>query len=141
MLEAKPTPLDGEFDAHNVDHIGIFGKTRTIRADVELGYGTWRTPDYGIRRAIWDAAFGYVSGFRKRDIAYYVITRSLSRSFCEAVMAWERRREDDQHRRRELSRRTKAELIDWIIQIERAHADAPAATTQLRNRIEHGDEP
>lgn len=89
MREAKMMPLTGDFDVHDVDHIGIFGKTRTIRAEVELGYGTWRTPMFGLRRAVWDAAFGYVSGFRKRDILYYVITRSLSPKVSEVVEEWE----------------------------------------------------
>lgn len=39
-------------------------------------------------------------------------------------------------RRRELTRLTKTELIDWIMQIESAHGQAEAATTALRQRIE-----
>jgi hypothetical protein len=35
-----------------------------------------------------------VSGFRKRDIAYYVITRSLSERLSDRVIEWERRRND-----------------------------------------------
>ena len=30
------------------------------------------------RRLLWDIAFGYVNGFRKRDILWYVLTRTLS---------------------------------------------------------------
>ncbi|WP_136053444.1 hypothetical protein [Microbacterium sp. K5D] len=79
MLEAQVTYLDGPFDPSEVHYIGWGGMPRTVKADMNMGVGVFRTPPYGIRRAIWDAAFGYVSGFRKRDILYYVLTRSLSK--------------------------------------------------------------
>lgn len=59
---------------------------------MELGRGCFRTPDYGIRRALWDAAFGYVSGFRKRDIIYYLLTRSLSPRIAARTIAAEQKR-------------------------------------------------
>lgn len=77
-----------------VSHVGIGGTTRIVETHMDLGRGVWRTPEHGLRRAIWDAAFGYVSGFRKRDIAYYVITRSLSERLSDRVIEWERRRND-----------------------------------------------
>lgn len=86
MLEAKIEYLDGAFDPTEVHHIGWGGKTRVVKADMNMGVGVFRTPPYGIRRAIWDAAFGYVSGFRKRDILYYVLTRSLSKRIEAAVI-------------------------------------------------------
>lgn len=74
-------------------YVGVGGHIRKINVDFELGQGCWRVAnEYGIRRAIWDIAFGYVSGFRKRDIAYYVLTRSLSRIVCESVIEWEAKR-------------------------------------------------
>lgn len=38
-------------------------------------------------------------------------------------------------RRKELSRLTKIELIDWIIQIETAHATTATAIGALRDRV------
>ena len=38
-------------------------------------------------------------------------------------------------RRRELSRLTKPELIDWIIQIETAHANTADEIGALRDRV------
>lgn len=61
-----------------VAYLGFGGVDREVETDMDLGRGRWRTPDYGLRRAVWDAAHGYVSGFRKRDIAYFILTRSLS---------------------------------------------------------------
>lgn len=69
-----------------VTYIGLGGTWRAVHTEMELGRGVWRTPMYGLRRAIWDAAFGYVSGFRKRDILYFVLTRSLSRRFAAWVI-------------------------------------------------------
>lgn len=46
----------------------------------------------------------------------------------------------DLQRRRELAGMTKAELIDWILQIEAANHAATRATTALRERVE-GYEP
>lgn len=59
--------------------IGFFGEPTEIVTDHELGRGRWYrgNPDSLITRLIYDAAWGYVSGFNKRDIAYYIVTRSL----------------------------------------------------------------
>lgn len=66
-----------------MQHVGWGGKTRTIQADFVLGIGTRRGvlghDRFGLSAAAYDIAYGYVSGFRKRDITYYVLTRSLSR--------------------------------------------------------------
>lgn len=67
-----------------VTYLGFGGKTRIAETNMDLGLGRFRTPQYGFRRAFWDICHGYVSGFRKRDIAYYVMTRSfvkVNRSF------------------------------------------------------------
>lgn len=61
--------------------LGAGGATRTAPAVLDLGWTTganFPRRKYGIRRALWDIAFGYVSGFPLRDIAYFVRTRSLS---------------------------------------------------------------
>lgn len=86
MLESQIVYLDGPFDPTEIQHIGWGGKTRTVTADMDMGVGVFRTPPYGLRRAIWDASFGYVSGFRKRDIIYYVLTRSLSKRVEKIAM-------------------------------------------------------
>lgn len=93
MLEAEITYLDGPFDPTEVQHIGWGGKLRTVTANMDMGVGVFRTPPYGLRRAIWDAAFGYVSGFRKRDILYYILTRSLSERVETIIMQREAGRE------------------------------------------------
>jgi hypothetical protein len=63
-------------------YVGWGGKTKHVAVDLNLGMGTHRGhPSYGIHRAIWAAAMGYVSGFDKRDILYYVLTRTLCRRF------------------------------------------------------------
>lgn len=67
-----------------IRHVGWGGRVAKVQTDMQLGRGRRRAPDYGLRRAVWDAAFGYVSGFRVRDIAYFVLTRSLS----ERVNYW-----------------------------------------------------
>lgn len=80
-------------DPEQVEYIGIGGTIRSVKTDMDLGVGTRRGENqFDIRRAIWDAAFGYVSGFRKRDIIYYIVTRSLSRRLCNAVLDWEKTR-------------------------------------------------
>lgn len=62
-------------------YIGWSGKTAWVETDLDMGRGSTRNlPQYGVRRAIWDAAFGYVSGFKKTAILYYILTRSLNRS-------------------------------------------------------------
>lgn len=73
-------------------YVGI-GGPRWVDVDLDLGNGVFRPKKpHGIRVAVWDAAYGYVSGFRKRDIAYYVLTRSLSHAVCVRVLRWERKR-------------------------------------------------
>jgi hypothetical protein len=72
--------IEREVEMGFIHCVGWGGTTRKVLATFQLGSGRKRcTKRYGIRRAIWDAAFGYVSGFRKRDILYFVLTRSLSR--------------------------------------------------------------
>lgn len=47
-------------------------------AVVDLGYGIRPFPEgYGLRKALWDAAYGYINGFPITAIAYYTLTRSL----------------------------------------------------------------
>lgn len=59
--------------------VGWGGKYVSMPADVILGVGRMRNvPRRGFRLAVWDVAFGYVSGFRKRDILWYVIQCSFS---------------------------------------------------------------
>jgi len=71
-------------------YVGWGGKTKHVTVDLNLGMGTHRgAPTHGIRRAIWAAAMGYVSGFDKRDILYYILTRTLSRR----VEVWAMKRE------------------------------------------------
>lgn len=81
--------------AQLITYIGLGGRTESVIADFDLGIGRFRpTHEYGIRRAIWDAAHGYVSGFRKRDIAYYLLTRSLSAHIWRATIRYEARHTD-----------------------------------------------
>ncbi len=78
-----------------ISHVGAGGRIRTIDANFDLGIGRWRVrQEYGPARAIWDAAYGYVSGFRKRDIAYYLLTRSLSARIWRIAHRWEKRHVD-----------------------------------------------
>lgn len=61
------------------EYVGWGGKPESVIPNLKLGVGSTRDlPGYGLRRAVWDAAFGYVSGFRKRAILYYLLTRSLN---------------------------------------------------------------
>jgi hypothetical protein len=70
--------------------VGWGGKFAEVSDDFDMGRGHYRgTPAYGLRRAIWDAAYGYVNGFPKRAILYYVLTRSLNRVVCEVAMRCE----------------------------------------------------
>jgi len=71
-----------------IDYLSWHGVTKTLPStDMDMGRGSFRNlPQYGLRRAIWDAAFGYVSGFPKRDIVYYILTRSLSKSLSVYAM-------------------------------------------------------
>jgi hypothetical protein len=73
-----------------INHIGWGGKITYVADDFDMGRGAYRNvPAFGIRRAIWDAAYGWVNGFRLSSIVYYVCTRSLSQN----VMRWALRRE------------------------------------------------
>lgn len=79
----------------DITYVGLGGATRSVQAGFELGQGRWRVrQEFGLARAVWDLAYGYVSGFRKRDIAYYVTTRSLNATVCLLVHRWERRNTD-----------------------------------------------
>ncbi|WP_449408026.1 hypothetical protein [Microbacterium maritypicum] len=79
----------------SMSHVGIGGRVRVIATDFDLGVGRWRCrQEYGLRRSIWDAAYGYVSGFRKRDIAYYLLTRSLSSTLHRTTIRIETRHAD-----------------------------------------------
>jgi hypothetical protein len=71
-------------------YLGWGSTTRTVRCDVELGIGV-RHRGGRVSDFVWDAAMGYVSGFRKRDIVYFLLTRSLSDRIRRRVMAWELR--------------------------------------------------
>ncbi len=54
------------------------GGTDSAPAVVDLGYGIKPFPEgYGLRKALWDAAYGYINGFPITAIAYYTLTRSL----------------------------------------------------------------
>lgn len=73
--------------ARTISYVGWGGKHAEVPADFDMGRGHYRDiPAYGLRRAIWDAAYGYVNGFQKRAILYYVLTRSLNRWVCEIAM-------------------------------------------------------
>jgi len=76
MTDWSTDANDGE-----MQWVGLGGKTAKYHGPLfELGEGVPRNvPDQGVRRAIFDACFGYVSGFPVRDIAYFVVTRSLWR--------------------------------------------------------------
>ncbi len=68
-----------------IGHVGWGDKQRYVVANLELGWGVRPKCNFGPRRMVWDAAFGYVNGFRKRDILYYVLTRSMSKRVWERV--------------------------------------------------------
>lgn len=73
-----------------IDHLGWGGKIAYVSDDFDMGRGAYRdVPAFGFRRGLWDAAYGWVNGFRMSSIVYYVTTRSLSRR----VMRWALRRE------------------------------------------------
>jgi hypothetical protein len=70
-----------------ITYVGWGGHLAHVTADQPLGHGSRRGyPNYGIRRAAWDACFGFVNGFGIRAIAYYTITRSLNERFHLWVM-------------------------------------------------------
>lgn len=80
-----------DFDPDVVTHVAWGGGTAAVRTDMDLGRGVFAKTEYGIRRAVWDIAFGIVSGFRARDIAYYVLTRSLHPSIENLALRREAR--------------------------------------------------
>lgn len=60
-------------------YLGWGGKEKHVTVDLALGMGNHRRAGkYGPRRILWAAAMGYVSGFDKRDILYFLITRCIS---------------------------------------------------------------
>lgn len=68
-------------------YVGWWGRDEWVMPNLSLGLGSTRgLPQFGLRRAVWDAAFGYVSGFRKRAILYYLLTRSLNRRLSQWAM-------------------------------------------------------
>jgi hypothetical protein len=73
-----------------ISYVGWGSRTRTVRCDTELGLGVRRRGGW-LSNLAWVAAMGFVSGFRKRDIAYFLLTRELSESLCRRVLAWEER--------------------------------------------------
>lgn len=60
-----------------IQYVRFGGGTGEVPTDFDMGRGRHRTPAFGLRRAVWDAAFGYISGFPLSAIVYYVATRSL----------------------------------------------------------------
>lgn len=67
-------------ESRDMQYLGWGGTTKHVTVDLDLGMGTHRgIPTYGLRRVVWAAAMGYVSGFDKRDILYFILTRCLSR--------------------------------------------------------------
>lgn len=68
-------------DGAELQGIGWGGSTRVVMGPyMHLGIGRYRggVKPTGLRMMIWDICLGYVSGFRKRDILWYVLTRSLN---------------------------------------------------------------
>lgn len=73
-----------------VSYVAWGGGHGDLPADLYLGRGHSRNvPAYGIRRVLWDSAFGYVNGFPLSAILYYAITRSLNRR----LSVWAMKRE------------------------------------------------
>ena len=77
-LSIQPTDDDGDWILVTVD--------AGIKSDFSsLGYahlprknGRSSTDNFhGPRRFVWDLTFGYVNGYPKRDILYYLLTRVL----------------------------------------------------------------
>lgn len=69
---------DGTQDAGDMQWRRADGSTGTYEGPLfDLGYGIpRRIPAYGLRRSLFDLAFGYVSGFPVRDIIPFTL-RSL----------------------------------------------------------------
>jgi hypothetical protein len=62
-----------------INFVGWGGRLKSLTPNVELGVGVMPAQRSGLRRALWDAAFGYVNGFPIRDILYFVLTRDMGR--------------------------------------------------------------
>lgn len=79
--------------APTMNYVAWGGKTASIPAPFELGIAAAPPAQrYGPRRALWDAAYGYVNGFPASAIAYYLLTRSISRRVWVWAFHWEQRR-------------------------------------------------
>lgn len=75
---------------NDLTFLGVGGVTKTVSADFDLGVAHERPMgEFGIRRAIWDIAYGYVNGFPIRDILWFVMTRSLSKRLTHRALARE----------------------------------------------------
>jgi len=73
-----------------VSYVRWGGKSASGEAQFALGYGLRPIPTkHGPRRALFDIAFGYASGFPTSAIAYYVLTRSLN----SRIERWAMKRE------------------------------------------------
>lgn len=87
MIPDWPPLEDGE-----VSWRSAAGRTRTYRGPViDLGVGIPRRAhhrSWGIRRAVFDAAFGYVSGFPVRDIIPYAIRALFPTRILDAPVAF-----------------------------------------------------
>lgn len=61
------------------NYVGWNGRKETVTTDMNLGRGSTRgLPQHGLRRALWDASYGYINGFKPSAILYFVLTRSLN---------------------------------------------------------------
>jgi hypothetical protein len=79
--------LGGKVEPRDSQYLGWGGKTKHVTVDLNLGMGTHRRAKvYGLRRMVWAAAMGYVSGFQKRDILYYLLTRCVSPRISQWAM-------------------------------------------------------
>lgn len=67
-------------EGHEMQCVGPKGETLAIPGPyIDLGIGKRRCKKpFGLRRALWDFCYGYVSGFPVHAIFYYIWTRSLS---------------------------------------------------------------
>lgn len=68
------------------------GRRHTATPAFDLGHSLKNPsalPRHGLRRAIYDIAYGHVNGFPATAIAYYALTRSIS----ERVWRWTYRAE------------------------------------------------
>lgn len=90
---SEPNAIKCHCNTHSprnrMTHIGIWGNHAVVEVNHCLGLGVKPPRGYGMRKALYEAAAGYVGGFRIRDIAYYVLTRSLSRRVCDFALRLE----------------------------------------------------